>query len=75
LKNNKSYSSTTNTSKRKAEGIYATHEKESLLFMRAIVNGRLSAAYVKNGQLISYEPYDELMKQLNEGPCLEFTTP
>ena len=62
------------TSKRRAEGVYATHEKESLLFVRAKVNGELSAAYVKNGQLVSYEPLSELLKQIYSGPCLEFTT-
>ena len=66
--------STTPTTKRRAEGVYATHEKESLLFVRAKVNGELAAAYVKNGQLVSYEPLTELLQQIYSGPCLEFTT-
>ena len=64
---------TTNTSRRRPEGVYATHDKESLLFVKAKVNGQLSAAYVKNGQLISYEPMTDLLEQIYNGPCLEFT--
>lgn len=62
------------SSKRKAEGVYATHENENLLFVRAIVNGQLSAAYVKNGELVSYEPISDLLAQMYSGPCLVFNT-
>lgn len=61
-------------SRRKPEGVYATHEKESLLFCKAMVNGQLSAAYVKDGKLISYEPMADLITQIYSGKCLEFTT-
>lgn len=60
--------------RRKPEGVYATHEKESLLFCKAMVNGQLSAAYVKDGKLISYEPMADLITQIYSGKCLEFTT-
>lgn len=60
--------------KRRAEGVYATHENESLLFVRAKVNGQLCAAYVKNGKLVSYEPLAELLAQMYKEPVLEFTT-
>ncbi len=58
--------------KKKPEGIYTTHENESLLFVRAIVNGVLCAAYVKNNELISYEPWDSINRQMYTGPCLKF---
>lgn len=60
--------------KRKAEGVYTTHESENLLFVRAKVNGQLCAAYVKNGKLVSYEPLAELLAQMYKEPVLEFTT-
>lgn len=58
--------------KKKSGGIYATHENERLLFVKAIVNGVLCAAYVKNGELISYEPWDSINQQMDTGPCLKF---
>ncbi len=58
--------------KKKTEGIYTTHEQENLLFVRAMINGVLCAAYVKNGQLVSYEPWDAINRQMYTGPCLEF---
>ena len=61
-------------SKRRAEGVYTTHENENLLFVRAKVNGQLCAAYVKNGKLVSYEPLAELLAQMYIEPVLEFTT-
>jgi len=61
--------------KKKAEGIYTTHEQENLLFVRAMVNGVLCAAYVKNGQLVSYEPWEAVNRQMYTGPCLEFNVP
>jgi hypothetical protein len=60
--------------RRKAEGIYTTHEEENLLFVRAMVNGVLSAAYVKDGKLVSYEPWDAINRQMYSGPYLVFNT-
>lgn len=74
MTNNTQPTAATHSSKRKPEGVYATHEKESLLFVKAKVNGQLSAAYVKNGKLVSYEPLTDLLEQIYNGPCLEFTT-
>lgn len=74
MTNNSQPTSAPHNSKRKPEGVYATHEKESLLFVKAKVNGQLSAAYVKNGKLVSYEPLNDLLQQIYNGPCLEFTT-
>ena len=45
---------------KKAEGIYTTHEQENLLFVRAMVDGVLSAAYVKDGKLIAHEPWESV---------------
>ena len=59
---------------KKAEGIYTTHEHEDLLFVRAMVDGVLSAAYVKNGQLVSYEPWEAINRQMYSGPCMVFNT-
>ena len=61
-------------SKKKAEGIYTTHEHENLLFVRAMVDGVLSAAYVKDGQLVSYEPWEAINRQMYSGPCMVFNT-
>ena len=61
MTNNTQPTAATHSSKRKPEGVYATHEKESLLF-------------VKNGKLVSYEPLNDLLQQIYNGPCLEFTT-
>jgi len=61
--------------KKKVEGVYTTHEQENLLFVRAKVNGILCAAYVKNGVLVSYEPWEEINRQMYSGPCMNFTVP
>lgn len=59
----------------KREGIYTTHGKEpKLIGTKAIVDGVLSLAYVKDGKLISYEPWEDINKQMYTGPCLEFAT-
>ena len=59
---------------KKAEGIYTTHEHENLLFVRAMVDGVLSAAYVKDGKLVSYEPWEAINRQMYSGPCMVFNT-
>lgn len=61
--------------KKKTGAIYATHSAEKQLFFKAMVNGVLCAAYVKDGQLISYEPWEEVNRQMYTGPCLHFTVP
>lgn len=59
--------------KKKEEGIYTTHGKEEkLIATKAKVNGVLSLAFVKNGELISYEPWEDINKQVFTGPCMEF---
>lgn len=64
--------------KRKPEGVYTSHSRErgtnDLLFVRAKVNGVLSAAYVKNGELKSYIPWEEANREMYSGPCLVFNT-
>lgn len=55
--------------------IYATHSQEKQLFYKALVDGVLCAAYVKDGTLISYEPWDEVNRQMyNSDVCLTFST-
>lgn len=61
--------------KKKTGAIYATHSAEKQLFYKAMVNGILCAAYVKDSQLISYEPWEEVNRQMYTGPCLHFTVP
>ena len=61
--------------KKKTGAIYATHSAEKQLFFKAMVNGVLCAAYVKDGQLISYEPWEEVNRQMYTGSCLYFTVP
>ena len=59
--------------KKKEEGIYTTHGKEEkLIATKARVDGELSLAFVKNGELISYEPWEDINKQMFTGPCMEF---
>ncbi len=59
--------------KKKEEGIYTTHGKEEkLIATKAKVNGVLSLAFVKNGELISYESWEDRNKQVFTGPCMEF---
>lgn len=59
---------------KKKAGIYTTHGEQKLVAMKAKVNGVLSIAYVKNNKLISYEPWEEVNRQMYSGPCLEFVT-
>lgn len=59
----------------KREGIYTTHGQETkLIATKAKVDGVLSLAFVKDGKLISYEPWEDINKQMYTGPCLEFAT-
>ena len=59
--------------KKKEVGIYTTHGKEEkLIATKARVDGVLSLAIVKNGELISYEPWEDINKQMFTGPCMEF---
>ena len=56
--------------KKKEEGIYTTHGKEEkLIATKARVDGVLSLAFVKNGELISYEPWEDINKQMFTGLC------
>lgn len=51
--------------------LYATHgEKEQLLGTKAVINGVLSWAYLKGDKLVSYEPWTDVQKQFETGPCL-----
>lgn len=59
---------------KKAEGIYTTHEQENLLFVKAMVDGVLSAAYVKDGKLIAHEPWESVNRQMYAGPYMVFNT-
>ncbi|MBQ8833990.1 MAG: hypothetical protein IJ001_03600 [Oscillospiraceae bacterium] len=66
---------TTNRSaKRKPEAIYTTHEDEKPLFYKAMVDGVLSAAYVKDGKLIAHEPWESVNRQMYSGPYMVFNT-
>ena len=61
--------------KKKQEGIYTTHGKEEkLIATKAKVDGVLSLAFVKNGELISYESWEDISKQMFTGPCPEYTS-
>ena len=53
-----------NATKPKEAGIHSTHGKDQLLFVRAIINGVLCAAYIKNDELVSYEPWDAINRQM-----------
>ena len=48
--------------------------RKLLLYHRALVNGRLSAAIVKGDKLLASVPVDELVAQLNSGQCLNTAT-
>lgn len=61
--------------KKKEEGIYTTHGKqEKLIATKAKVDGVLSLAFVKNGELISYEPWEDISKQMFTGTFMEFSS-
>lgn len=61
--------------KKKEEGIYTTHGKEEkLIATKAKVDGVLSLAFVKNGELISYEPWEDISKQMFTGTFMEFSS-
>lgn len=61
--------------KQRQECIYTTHGSEKkLIATKAKVNGVLSLAFVKNGKLISYEPWEEISKQMFTGSCMEFVS-
>lgn len=54
--------------------VYATHgEKEKLLGVKAIINGMLCIAYMKDGKVQAYEPWEDLQRQMLSGPCLQLT--
>ena len=59
---------------KKPEAIYTTHEDEKPLFYKAMVNGVLSAAYVKDGKLIAHEPWESVSRQMYAGPYMVFDT-
>ena len=50
--------------------IYATQgDKRSLLGVRAMIGDKLYIAYIKGNQVVSYESYENLCKQmLADGP-------
>lgn len=56
---------------KRENGIYVTHGKEMLVGYKALVNGVLSLVYMKGGNVVSYEPWDVICQQFNNGPCLE----
>lgn len=61
--------------KKKQEGIYTTQGGvEKLIAVRAVVDGVLSLAWVKNGELVSYEPWMNITEQMHSGPYMVFTT-
>ena len=61
--------------KRKATGIYTTKgSKEQLVGHRAIIDGVLSVAIMKDNTVTSYVPLVEFMKQANTGQCINTTT-
>ena len=58
---------------RRREGIYTTKGgKEKLVAVKAIVNDVLVLAWVKDGRLISYEPWSSISEQMLTGPYLVF---
>ena len=61
--------------KKKPTGIYTTRGgKEQLVCHRAIVDGVLSVAFVKNNEVVSYAPLPEFLEQINSGQCINTTT-
>lgn len=65
---------TPKSSKRKGTAIYTTHTAEKQLFHKALVNGKLCAAYIKDGNLVAYASWEEVNREMYTGPYLEFTT-
>jgi len=60
--------------KKNPKAIYTTREGEKPLFYKALVDGVLSAAYVKDGKLIAHEPWESVESQMYSGPYMVFHT-
>lgn len=57
--------------KEKENRVYATHGKKKLLLgVKVRINGILCIAYMKDGEVISYEPWEDLQRQMLTGPCM-----
>ncbi len=57
--------------RKKATGIYTTKGgREHLVCHRAVVDGVLSVAIVKDNDVTSYTPLAEFVEQVNSGPCI-----
>ena len=59
---------------KRQEGIYTTQGgTEKLIAVRAIVNGVISLAWVKDDKLVSFEPWTNIKDQMLSGPYKEYT--
>lgn len=57
--------------RKKATGIYTTKgSREQLVCHRAVVDGVLSVAIVKDNEVVSYTPLAEFVEQANSGQCI-----
>lgn len=53
--------------------LYWTHGKEQLMAEKGFVNGILSMVYTKNGKVVSFEPWEDVQRQMMTGPYTEYT--
>lgn len=64
--------------KKFTDGIYA-HSciggNNQLVFRRAVLNGKLYLAYVKQNKLIALRDWEEVVREMKQpGPCLQLRT-
>lgn len=52
--------------------IYATHGEKKFLAVKVRINGELSLAYIKDGNIISYEPWEDVCKKMYSGTCKNY---
>ena len=55
--------------------IYFSHGKKIPIAIRAKVNGKTAIAFVKGTELIAYETWEDLGRQLMSGNYTEFNAP
>lgn len=60
--------------KKKREGIYTTYGPEKLLCSAAKVDGKKALAYQKDGEEISYIPWEDVDKKFETGQFIEIVT-
>lgn len=55
--------------------VYTTHgTKPQLLGAKVLIDNVLCIAYMKDGKILSYEPWEDFQRQMLMGPCFKVNT-